>query len=261
MTQLENERSAASGDYDLVFPDDAENLAQNEEWFELRSDGNSERLRFHDYDKIYSRPGLYERLFYEELECDSPRTVCNLLVEALEKEDRDPTDLRVLDVGAGNGMVAEELREIGASYAIGVDIIEEAAIAAKRDRPKVYDEYLVADLTALTGEQQALLESSNLNCLASVAALGFDDIPPLAFANSYNVIETGGLVSFCLKEDMVSGTDSSGFSRMIDEALVEGAIELRAEQRYRHRLSASGKPLYYVAMVGEKKADLPAITT
>lgn len=260
MTQLENERSATSEDFEIVFPDYVGDVAQNEEWFELRSDRGTKKLRLHDYGDIYSLPGLYETLFYEKLECDSPKTVCGLVLETMKKEGRDPRDLRVLDVGAGNGMVAEELRTIGANYAIGVDIIEEAAEAAERDRPGVYDEYLVADLTALTAKQQEVLESSRLNCLASVAALGFDDIPPLAFANAYNVIETGGLISFCLKEDMVSGSDSSGFSRLIDEALVEGAIELKSEQRYRHRLSSKGDPLYYVAMVGEKKADLPEAT-
>ena len=57
---------------------------------------------------------------------------------------------------------------------------------------------------------------------------------------------------------MLSGDDSSGFSRLIDKAIDDGALELKAERRYRHRLSLSGEPLYYVAMVAEKAHDLPA---
>lgn len=241
-------------------PDSLNNLAQNEEWFELRTEAGTRRLRFHDYSDIYAVPGLYESLFYETLECNSPEIVCNLIADAMDEFEFSFEDLRVLDVGAGNGMVGERLAEAGADHLIAIDIIEAAATATERDRPEVYADYLVADLTALEPAQKELLSTRKLNCLVTVAALGFDDIPPQAFAEAYNVVEPGGLIAFCLKEDMVSGEDSSGFSRLIDEALVEGAIELKAERRYRHRLAANGDPLHYVAMVGQKKADLPAFS-
>jgi len=33
-------------------------------------------------------------------------------------------------------------------------------------------------------------------------------------------------------------------------------MELQAERRYRHRLSVAGDPLYYIAMVARKRADI-----
>lgn len=50
-------------------------------------------------------------------------------------------------MGAGNGIVAEELVNLGLDDVIGVDIIEEAKQAAFRDRPEVYSDYIFDDLT------------------------------------------------------------------------------------------------------------------
>jgi predicted TPR repeat methyltransferase len=246
-------------DVEIRLPEAADELAQDEEWYEVSLDGETRRVRFHDYAQTYSMPGVYEHLFYDTLKCDSPRTVCGLLEEHVESEGRDPSELRVLDLGAGNGMVGEQLAEMGAEEIVGVDIIEEAAQAAERDRPGVYDDYHVLDLTDLSEPQREELRSRKLNCLTSVAALGFGDIPPAAFAEAFSLVEDGGPVGFSIKEEMLSGEDSSGFSRLIDEAIGDGALELKAERRYRHRLSLSGEPLYYVAMVAEKAGDLPAV--
>ena len=35
-------------------------------------------------------------------------------------------------------------------------------------------------------------------------------------------------------------------------------IEIRAQRRYRHRLSASGEPVHYIALVAAKKKPDPA---
>ena len=165
-----------------------ETIAQDEEWFDVSLDGETRRIRFHDYAAIYDVPGLYERIFYEELECRSPKTVVGLLARELERDGTDPASLTALDLGAGNGIVGEELRAIGVSSIVGIDLLPAAAAAAKRDRPEVYDDYLVADLTQLTDEERRRLAERHFNCLISVAALGFDDIPPAALATAYDQI-------------------------------------------------------------------------
>ena len=242
---------------EIRLPQRADDLTQDEEWFELEIDGDTRRIRFHDYAQTFAIPGVYERLFYDQLKCDSPRTVCELLDEQLTDEGREPRDLRVLDVGAGNGMVGEKLQELDVDQIVGVDILEEAATATARDRPGVYDDYFVLDLTEIPEQTHEELRARDLNCMTSVAALGFGDIPPDAFAEAYNLIAVDGLVSFSLKEDMVSGGDSSGFSLLIKEGIADGALDVKREHRYRHRLDAKGDPLYYVAVVAEKVRDLP----
>ena len=95
--------------YQIRFPKPDLDLDQDEEFCEVKIDGTWERIRFHDYDKIYSLPGLYEALFYRKLKCCSPSRVVGLLDDVMSDFPQDPTDLRVLDVGAGNGMVGQEL--------------------------------------------------------------------------------------------------------------------------------------------------------
>ncbi len=233
-------------------------IAQDEEWFDVSVDGEQRRIRFHDYAAIYEVPGLYERIFYEELECRSPKTVVGLLKRELERYGTDPASLSALDLGAGNGIVGEELRAIGVSSIVGVDLLPEAAAAAKRDRPEVYDDYLVADLTQLSDDERGRLDDRNFNCLISVAALGFDDIPPEALATAYDQVRPGGWIALTIKEDFLTTEDPSGFQKLIRRMIDEKMLDPRTHERYRHRLSSNGQPLYYVALIVVKTDDRPA---
>lgn len=232
-------------------------LAQDAEWCTVVCDDASRRMRFHDYHEIFKVPGLYERLFYETLECCSPSRVAHLLEDVFGDFSDELGDLRILDVGAGNGMVGDELMARGAERIVGVDIIPEAREAALRDRPEVYSQYLVADLTDLPEAQEERLRRERLNCLTVVAALGFGDIPPRAFLKGLDLIETPGWVAFNLKEDFIDERDTSGFSRLIRQLTFEHVLEPQAYRRYAHRRSVAGDPLHYVAMVARKLADVP----
>ena len=119
-------------------------MAQDSEWCDVHLPAGTRRVRFHDYDEIYAIPGLYEHLFYDLLRCTSPATLADMLAAQMDADGIDPATVRALDLGAGNGIMGEELRGIGVSAVVGVDIIEEARDAALRDRPGVYDAYLAA---------------------------------------------------------------------------------------------------------------------
>jgi predicted TPR repeat methyltransferase len=233
-------------------------VGQDQEWCWVHSDSGRTRVRFHDYHELYRIPGLYEHVFYERLECNSPRTVCGLLAQEVDRAASvEISDLRILDVGAGNGMVGEILDRMGAGELVGVDIIAEAAEAAERDRPGVYDSYVVADLTNLPNRARAELEARDFNCLTTVAALGFGDIPPLAFAEAYNLITAPGWLAFNIKEDFLTDKDSTGFSMLIRRMVQQRLVEIRSQKRYHHRLSITGSELHYVAVVAVKNRDLP----
>jgi SAM-dependent methyltransferase len=247
-----------TADLTVRFASDAEAAAsQDTEWCEVVADGEARTIRFHDYHEIYDVPGLYERIFHDHLECQSPEVVIGLLAEQLERAGVDPGDLSVLDVGAGNGLVGEELQRLGVAAIVGVDIIPEAARAAERDRPGVYDDYVVCDLTQLEDDERARLGAGSPSCMTTVAALGFDDIPPRAFAEAYNVVEEGAWVAFNLKADFLERVDESGFRGLIRRMVREDVFEQVADRRYVHRLSIAGEPLEYVALVGRKRADVP----
>lgn len=240
---------------EINFPEfngNQERISQDKEWCEVRMNGDSKRIRFHDYGKIYEEPGLYEKLFYENLKCCSPSVVVNLLDEVASDFGEDINELKVLDVGAGNGMVGDELDSKGIESVVGIDIIPEAKKAAYRDRPEIYSDYLVTDLANLNKENQINLEEENFNCLTTVAALGFGDIPPIAFLRAFDFIETNGWLAFNIKEAFLHEDDTSGFSRFIHQLNREKFMQIQCYRRYRHRMSITGEPLYYVAMIAKK---------
>ncbi|QUQ64640.1 class I SAM-dependent DNA methyltransferase [Kutzneria sp. CA-103260] len=250
---VDRERSVEDGGFQIRLPTVGERHDQDTEYCHVLVDGSWRRLRFHDYAEIFALPGLYEQLFHGLLECRSPTVVSALLGQAREG---DETELRVLDLGAGNGLVAEQLVGLEPRTIVGIDILPEAAAAAKRDRPEVYDDYRVIDMMDIDGGDRQALADMEFNALTCVAALGFDDIPPAAFRNAFNLVDDGGLVVFTLRDKFVSDTDPSGFRVLIDHACQSGALEIVASERYRHRLAIDGSALWYVATVGRKIRDL-----
>lgn len=238
-------------------PQDATNLSQDEVFFYVVEDGNKIRLRFHDYEAIYVRPGLYEQLFYDRLKCTSPGKVANILRDTVESNGQDATALRVLDLGAGNGMMGQALKLQGVSRLVGVDIIPEARDACLRDRPGMYDEYYVADFTDIGAELCEELCEWQIDCLTSVAALGFGDIPQRAFVQALQFVRPGGWAAFNIKHTFLDPSDTTGFSALVRELLYSESIEVHHIERYWHRLSMEGSPLTYFAIVLRKKSEVP----
>lgn len=234
-----------------------DNVCQGEEIFVINYEGTEKSIRSHDYHEIYPIPGLYEHLFYDTYKCQSPEVVCSLLGQAIEKSKADVNDLTVLDVGAGNGMVGEKLVEMGVDSVIGIDIIAEAAEATERDRPGIYENYYVEDLTQMSERVYSEIEKFAPNCMTIVAALGFGDIPPQAFAEAYNMIDNPGWIAFNIKDAFCGADDCTGFARLIARMTETGVMDISARHQYRHRLCADGTPLYYYAIVGKKNADIP----
>jgi hypothetical protein len=230
---------------------------QDREWCEVQIEGETRRIRFHDYDEIYNVPGLYEAIFHDHLKCTSPGVVVGLLAEELRGEGVEPGSLRGLDVGAGNGLVGEELQRLGVDSLVGVDLLQEAADAAERDRPGLYADYIACDLTDLDPTERRRIEAPSSNLLTTVAALGFGDIPCAAFLTAYNAIEDGGWIAFNIKAEFLDADDPTGFAKLVRTMLSDGILEERTRRRYDHRLSMTGDALEYIALVGIKRSDAP----
>ena len=241
--------------FSFVLPE-VDKADQGKEKIIVTYKGETRELLTHDYAEIYKIPGLYENLFYDTLACQSPKVVCGLLEKAMNGSTPDSDTRRALDVGAGNGMVGEELSKIGFDTIIGVDIIEEAAEATLRDRPGVYDQYFIEDLTALPRKVEKKIVEIAPNCMSIVAALGFDDIPPEAFASAYNLIADDGWVAFTIKDEFLQEDHPSGFSKLIEEMVAAGIINLVEKERYQHRVCLDGTPLNYFAVVGRKQEPI-----
>lgn len=177
--------------HDIKLPRHPEQVDQDSEYCSVLLDGVWQDIRFHDYGRIFAIPGLYEQLFHDILDCRSPDVVAKLLKEELQRDNVTAASLRVLDLGAGNGLVGEQLRTVGVGHLAGIDILPQARTAALRDRPEVYDAYHVLDMTNLSETDSLLLERHSFNALTCVAALGYGDIPPSAFRAAYNLVSDG----------------------------------------------------------------------
>jgi predicted TPR repeat methyltransferase len=173
-----------------------------------------------------------------------------------EFEAADTESIRVLDFGAGNGMVGECLEErIRCETLVGIDIIPEAVSATRRDRPGLYDGYYVMDLCEIGRDEEDLLMKWKFNTLITIAALGYGDIPSRAFVNAFNLLEDGAWIAFNIKDRFLTEEDGSGFKETLDNMFDHCLLILQSEH-YCHRLSMAGESLHYVAIVGRKISDM-----
>ena len=237
--------------YEVIIPDLDHRLEQDEEWVIVDFGNRQEKVRLHDYGAIYRIPGLYEKIFYERLQCNSPEVICDMLNDTLEDSGCSTGDLTVLDFGAGNGMAGEQVKERGCDLIIGVDILTEAKDAVDRDRPGIYDAYYAIDFSQLNGKEVKELKQYDFNALITVAALGFSDIPARSFLNAFNLIRDDGWIAFNIKDRFLTNGDNTGYKDIM-KGISEGAFSVHQRKRYCHRFSLGGKELYYIVIVGKK---------
>lgn len=234
-------------------PETVPGLDQDEEYCIVVQDGEERRIRFHDYGEIYSVPGLYQKLFTELLKCSSPDVLTSLLTDQVKEAGASFADLHVLDLGAGVGLVGVELRKLGVGSLVGVDIVPEAAEAAERDYPGLYDAYHVGDIRELAA--QPALQERTITALVVVSALSFSDFPPAAFQAAYDLVEPGGWIAFNVRDKFFEHVEEGGFPALIRDMVGDGRLELGKQHAYLHRRSVSGEELHYVAIIARKPAS------
>jgi hypothetical protein len=211
-------------------------------------DGRAEQLRLHDYERLYSLPGVYEQIVQERLGCASPAKIASLLAAAVDAAGWPRGDVRVIDVAAGNGISGEALAAQGLAPVLGTDIVPAARAAALRDRPGLYDDYLTLDLLALTAEEHSRLRSLRANALTCVAPVGdgASQVPTAAFLAAVSVLGDDALVAYM--HDPSGGVDDVVCAELWRERLGAEATEL-ARERYRHRLTVNGAAFDMVGVV------------
>lgn len=249
-------------------------LAQDSEHVDITfppTDGSpafTERVRFHDYSAIYSHQGLYESLFHIRLRCHSPQELVALLTSCIElREAGQQADrFKILDIGAGNGLVGEELRlqlQGRIESLVGTDILPEARTAVLRDRPKVYDRYVVTDLIA--NHETLMPEQGDYDILVICAAFGpgWGDMPIEALWKVLQLLKNGGLLAVTVNEQwldsrptMNEGKESlwnSFIARLTgDDGGYWTNLTVQERKKYRHRLNMRGEWIWYVAFVLQK---------
>lgn len=218
-----------------------------EDWFEFGPPDARERVGFHEYARIYAVPGLYERVFHQELGMCSADVVVGLYGRVLGELGRAPADERALDLGAGNGMGGERLRALGVTSVVGLDLEPEARVAALRDRPCAYDHYLVGALDEQEPRELERLRARRLTAVLAIAAVGAGHVAPTMLLGAVELLEPGGLLAFPAAPDQLAETE---------EALLTGRdapTEELARTTYVHRRSTDGSDHAAVALVVRRR--------
>jgi len=231
---------------------------QTEESLVVRhADGTTDRFRLHEYDRVYAVPGLYEEVVQRRLESASATVLADRLVACAAAAGTDPADLAVFDLGAGNGVSGEKLRERGVPTLLGSDASAAARDAAQRDRPGLYAEYLVGDTDELA-QVPALIGEHGLNALTCAGALGLGHITADSFHRLWTAFPAGAWFSVSLHEDLAEpgGSDFGDYLAGFEARADGGEILLR--EPFRHRLTMAGEPITYVAVVARKRGRSPA---
>lgn len=238
-------------EYDVVFPEAISKIEQKDEWFYLSSKHNKEKIKLTEYDRLFNVPGLFEYIYTDKLRCRSPQIVSDMLFNAVIKQEQDPAQLRVLDLGAGNGIIGEKLRKQGCSLIVGLDLLTEAKSAALRDRPGVYDDYLVANMASPRLRDMRKLKKFKFNAMITTAALGNDDGLTRAFLNTLTVLDTHAWIAFNVRDQILNFRDSSGYQTTIKK-IIANDFSLLKEKIYCHRLSLHGDEIIHHAFVGRR---------
>jgi hypothetical protein len=206
-------------------------------------DGRVEELRLHDYERLYSLPGVYEQIVQDRLGCRSPAQIASMLAAAVDKLGWVRASVRVLDVAAGNGVSGEALAAEGLRPVLGTDIVPAAREAALRDRPGLYDDYRLLDLLHLDERRRALLAGLGACALSCVAPVGEhpSQLPPEALAAAAAALTPDGLVAYV--HDPAFGTPDAVTPELWTRGL---GPDVRADElerrRYVHRHTVNGEP-------------------
>ncbi len=162
-------------------------------------DGRAEEFQLHDYERLYSLPGVYEEIVQERLGCRSPAQIASMLAAAVERGGWGRGDVRVLDLAAGNGVSGQALAAEGLRSVLGIDIVTAARTAALRDRPGLYENYLTLDLVALTAAEESTVRGLGANAVSCVAPVGEDSqqLPPQALAAAAGMLAPDAFVATC----------------------------------------------------------------
>ena len=220
------------------------------------ADGTSERMRLHEYSRVYAIPGLYEEVVQRRLRCETPAKLTELLLRCAADANLEPRDLAAFDLGAGNGVLGEVLREHGVGTLVGSDNIPEARDAALRDRPRLYAEYLVGDTDDLP-QVPDLVREHGLNVLVAAGALGLGHVSAASFQRLWDAFPPGSWYVVSLHEDLAEpgGSDFGDLLAELDGADgADGGDTIVAREPYVHRLTMSGDPIRYVALAVRKGA-------
>ncbi|MFA5971896.1 MAG: class I SAM-dependent methyltransferase [Lentimicrobiaceae bacterium] len=185
-----------------------------EEFWITPKNGNKFRLGIWDYDTMYKNPFLYDIIYNDIVKLDAPKGLTGYFLELMHQHD-PKTKLRILDLAAGSGLSAIQLKNSGKiELIIGVDILESAREAAFRDHPGVYDDYYVLNFETLSIKQINNFKEYKFNCFFVTSGTGggdddsdYNDVMLKAYIQAIELMEPNSYIVFNIREKHTSGQE------------------------------------------------------
>lgn len=230
---------------------------QSQEKFSAEINGGRSVFSMHNYRDMYKVPWLYDTMMFSFLNCQTPQGLARELksyVDTRRAGADGAQGLRILEVGAGSGAFAVTLRAEGlVQEIVGLDILDEARLACERDRPYVYDDYIVDDLTNLSVANIQKIRKFAPNCVAVASATGWGNhIPVSGFQAAFDLLEPGGLFLFHVKPEDPD-PECRALVRWFDQVSASVEICDVASGRIYHRKSVCGEDIQYTFYIGKKR--------
>ncbi len=112
-------------------------------------------------------------------------------------------------------------------------------------------------LTNLSEKTQNTLSKRGFNCLVCTSALAFNHIPALGLANAFNLIAPNGWIAFNVQKERWEDKSETSFVASHPWVAETDIFEIADQHIYQHRFHMDGRPLYYIAIIGTKGANIP----
>lgn len=131
-----------------------------------------------------------------------------------ENLSSDPSKLRVLDAGAGTGIVGKVLQNLGYTNVDALDISQKMLDEAKK--LNVYKEFICAPLSA---EPIAEIATNQYDGLICIGTLTVGHVKPVALDEILRIVKPGGIIGFTLRRDIYeeSGPEKCGYREKMSE--------------------------------------------
>ena len=208
--------------------------------------GRNVETGLHDYAALYQVPGLYEATYLVRLGGRAPHLLIKTLAEVVPRRER--AVLQVLDVGAGTGVVGEQLTAVGFRRIAGTDVEPASEWAVLRDRAELYQDLRTIDLTGLSEDDLRWLRTVAPQVVTVAGAVGFGHLQVDAFAALTRMLPVGGLLALTVAHGFEHDPELADHATL----LLGPAYRLRTRRDGLHRQTAEGARLDVVALILER---------
>ena len=170
----------------------------------------------------------YDKDLVEDFAWNAPQTAAQVLSKLV------PKPARVLDAGAGTGLVGEVLSQLGYNNLVAIDL--SSGMLQEARRKQVYSEFHQMVLGETLG-----FDSDHFDGVISVGVFTVGHAPARAFDELVRITKPGGFVVFSLRTDVCK---EGGFKDKLSELESAGKWKL-AEATDPYQPLPKGEPEVY----------------